>query len=161
VGDVAPAASAVDPCDDFSFTNPHTALWVHRCVYGFVGTCKFAVVGLGLLAAIAVMSTGSAHPPLRIVQVTGNSMTPTYLHGEQLVFTQANWRVGSVVLADVGDGIPVIKRIEAIGASGIHLVGDNPTVSLTYTVPPSAIVGTCALKLPFTSPIGIWAGNGD
>jgi nickel-type superoxide dismutase maturation protease len=67
--------------------------------------------------------------PLGLYRVAGESMQPTHQPGDTLLGLR--WfalRPGQVVVARQA-GRPIIKRVAAIDASGIHLAGDHPARS--------------------------------
>lgn len=82
-----------------------------------------------------------------VVEVRGRSMLPTLRPGDRLLVVRGLRppRVGDVVLAlDPRDaGRELVKRVAAIGADGVTLYGDNPTMSTdarTFgTLPPDAV----------------------
>lgn len=110
------------------------------------------VIGcLGLLAIVNLATINEAHPPLRIMQVSGQSMEPTLHDGEQLVFGRFPWHLGGVVLAEVEEG-PVVKRVVGLRKGNLLLSGDNKEISATYEVPPESLIGILFCRSPFHSP---------
>jgi len=68
--------------------------------------------------------------PFGLYRVAGDSMRPAYAPGDTLL----GWRwfrprPGRVVVARAADGRPLIKRIAAIGAGTVTLLGDNAAAS--------------------------------
>ena len=92
------------------------------------------------LATVAVKAFGR-------VEVTGDSMRPFLEPGDRLLLIATRPRVGDVVaVRDPRDASRVlVKRVDAIGASGVTVVGDNPgasTDSRTFgPVPPASVEG--------------------
>lgn len=80
---------------------------------------------LGLLAVVA------ARRWLDVVEVRGRSMSPTLLPGDRLLVVRARPRPGDVVLAPDPrtPARELVKRVDWIGPSGVHLRGDNPAAS--------------------------------
>ena len=68
-----------------------------------------------------------------VVVVRGRSMLPALRPGDRLIVVRARRapRIGDVVLAlDPRDaGRELVKRVAAVGASGVTLHGDNPAFS--------------------------------
>lgn len=118
----------------------------------FLRGFELVIGALGLLAVVHLATINQAYPPLRIVQVSGQSMEPTLHEGEQLIFGRIPWQVGSIVLAEVGEDDPVIKRIVAQRRGKLVLSGDNREASTTYEVPPVSLIGTLFCRSPFRSP---------
>lgn len=84
---------------------------------------------IGLLLASAALL--AARGRLDVVAVRGRSMAPTLLPGDRLLVARLPARVGDVVLArDPREPQrELIKRVAAIGASGVVLRGDNAAAS--------------------------------
>ena len=83
-----------------------------------------------------------------IVRVVGDSMLPTLKDGDWLLFIRWRLRVGSIVLADVLEEEPVIKRITEIYENKIiRICGDNRSISAEYLAFSEDIwgVGLCRL----------------
>ncbi|MGH2418213.1 MAG: S26 family signal peptidase [Candidatus Limnocylindria bacterium] len=68
---------------------------------------------------------------LDVVEVRGRSMSPTLLPGDRLLAVRGSPRPGDVVLAPDprAPARELIKRVDWIGPSGVHLRGDNPAAS--------------------------------
>jgi len=63
---------------------------------------------------------------LRRVAVFGSSMRPTLLPGDHLlVLRRHRPRVGDLVVVRSPSGREVVKRLTAISAAGVEVVGDN------------------------------------
>ena len=95
---------------------------------------------LGLLAVVA------ARRRLDVVEVRGRSMSPSLLPGDRLLVVRARPRPGDVVLAPDprAPGRELVKRVDWVGASGIHLRGDNPAASTdarAFGAIPAAAIG--------------------
>lgn len=110
---------------------------------------------LGVVALIAVLHLAfrdSDQPPVRLVQVSGESMAPTLMPGERLLFIRGPWQMDSIVLADVGEDALVVKRVvQSIGDS-VYLCGDNKVASETYWVPAEQIECVLLCRVPFRLP---------
>lgn len=114
---------------------------------------KLAVLFAGSVATVALAMLGSDKPLVRVARVDGVSMAPTLRAGEELLFARKPWHVGDIVLANVQDTEPVVKRIVAtVPGSAIILAGDNRGVSEIYSVHPADLLGVCiarsVVKLP-------------
>ena len=99
---------------------------------------------LGLVALLA------ARRWLDVVEVRGRSMAPTLWPGDRLLVVRAGPRRGDVVLGPDPrrPGRELVKRVGAIDARGIHLIGDNPSASTdarTFGAVPVEAVGWRAL----------------
>lgn len=104
------------------------------------------VIVAGSLAALHIAGRDSAHPRVRFVTVEGESMLPTYRPGEMLLFTRGPWREGSVVLADVGEDKPIVKRVAGLRQGQVLVTGDNRDVTATYLISPERIIATLLLR---------------
>lgn len=89
-------------------------------------------------AVVAFLAAGAVAWLTRHVtrfEVAGHSMSPTLRHGEYVLATRLNrggsLRVGHIVLArDPRETRRVVvKRVGALGPSGVWLRGDNPAAS--------------------------------
>ncbi len=111
---------------------------------------------LALGALVAMLHLGgltAQHPLIQFVQVTGNSMEPTLQAGDRTLFVRRGWKPGSIVLADVGEDEPVIKRIGAITSTGdVYLCGDNAEASQTYWIPSGQIQSVMLCRIPMWLP---------
>ena len=68
-----------------------------------------------------------------IVTVDGTSMLPTLQDGQKaLVNKTHNINVGDIVVADSSEYGGIIKRVDDIEGSSVHLVSDNKEVSHEY-----------------------------
>lgn len=103
-----------------------------------------------LLAGLHIACWGVEHPLVRFVQVQGDSMEPTLLSGDRLLFVRRPWKLGSIVLVDVGEAGPVVKRVLKLVNKRICLCGDNKKISEVYWVNPEQIqcVMLCRVSLP-------------
>jgi len=72
--------------------------------------------------------------------VDGESMSPTLEHGDALVVARLPAGPGDVVVAQLPDGTPVVKRIHTLRGGDVHLMGDNPA-SAAYVVGTRAVLG--------------------
>lgn len=77
------------------------------------------------------------------VQVTGNSMDPTFKNGQRLLATRAYWLVGEIRKGDVvvfkGQKEPIIKRVVGLGGDSIdwlNVPNNWKLASGEYIVPP-------------------------
>lgn len=89
---------------------------------------------------------------LRRVLVHGPSMVPTLRHGDQLlVWWAPRARVGDVVVADLPDRGPAVKRVVRADGERVWLEGDNPfgsTDSRTLgELPRSVLRGRVLLRI--------------
>ena len=109
---------------------------------------------VGAVALLHLVGLNSPHPLVRLAVVEGNSMEPTFRPGEQLLFLRRPWRKGSVVLADIKEPNPVVKRVIDVRSGKVLITGDNQEVTATYLVEPDAIIATycCRTGLKFRPP---------
>lgn len=100
----------------------------HQVLLGSKRVLKLAVrLGLGVTAVAAAASRLFGR-----MQVQGDSMRPTLLPGDRLlILRKGRARVGRlVVLADPRDPSRLmVKRVTAVGAEGVSVLGDNPGAS--------------------------------
>ncbi|MEJ3749587.1 S26 family signal peptidase [Actinomycetes bacterium KLBMP 9797] len=105
------------------------------------GLVLTSVVGAILLAALLV-----ARALLQVVGVHGDSMTPTYQHGDQLLVLRRGFRrrlrVGTVVVCLPPPGVVItdgdaaarsqlmVKRVAALPDGRVHVLGDAPRHSM-------------------------------
>ena len=119
------------------------------------GVFKALVLAVGLIALLHVVSRESEHPLVLVAEVDGESMSPTLHSGERLLCVRTSWKKGSIVVADVGESCPVVKRvgIQCRRSRYVHLVGDNQETSQNYWGQPEAIksVVVCRLPLPLAT----------
>ena len=95
----------------------------------------------GILAVLHMTGRESREPRVRFAVVVGQSMLPTFKQGDGLVFARLRWHEGDVVLADVGEPDPVVKRVDQVQLDYVHLLGDNRSRSAAYTVPREKVMG--------------------
>ena len=82
-------------------------------------------------------TTPMAHLPFRTIAVSGNSMSPTYIDGDWLLFRRlravsaAQRLVGKVVVIERESypGILLIKRVMRADENGLWVEGDNKDAS--------------------------------
>ncbi len=95
----------------------------------------------------------TARALLSRVEVEGDSMLPTLLPGDRLVMLRRRRpRVGDIV-AVTDPRTPartLVKRVAAVGAEGVTVLGDNPAAStdsrLLGPVPAAAIRGRAVYR---------------
>ena len=109
---------------------------------------KILLIIAGILATVHLVYLHSERPLLRLARVSGNSMEPTLKQGDRVLFARRTWRVGSIVLANVGEDAPVIKRVQHTTDGSIFVNGDNKEVSQTYWLRSHQIVGVMVWRLP-------------
>lgn len=112
-----------------------------------------SLITSGVLASLLLLSAHAARPVLFLVQVDGMSMYPTLQPGNELLFARVPFVTGDIVLADVGESYPVVKRVDYIDRRVIDLAGDNRACSQSYQVVGSSLLGVMVCKLPFSSPL--------
>jgi nickel-type superoxide dismutase maturation protease len=97
--------------------------------------------------------------PLRVVEVEGPSMVPTYRHGDRLlVWLRAPRRtpaIGTIVLVQLPERPLSVKRLVAVEMDGtIRVEGDNPHGSTDSrqlgSLPASSLRGVVLRRLPRT-----------
>ena len=113
--------------------------WVRTVVVFLLGA---PIIVAGGLAWLHLAGLNSPHPLVRFVQVEGESMLPTFQPGEQLLFVRRPWKIGSVVLADVGEDKAIVKRVVGFRNGRVLITGDNKAVTASYEIPPDKIVAT-------------------
>ena len=97
--------------------------------------------------------------PVRLLVVDGASMAPALAPGDRLLVVRLRLRVGDVVaLRDPRDGRVVLKRVAAMDAAGVTVLGDNAehsTDSRTYgPVPRAAVLGRAVYRYAPTTRVG-------
>lgn len=119
-----------------------------------VAAVFLAVVALLYILHLVCLYCG--RPLVRLVQVDGNSMEPTFEPGDRLLFIRGRWKESSVVLADVHEDLPVIKRVCKAGlhpsSSPYKLCGDNREISMTYWVNKEQILCVLLCRIPLKLP---------
>jgi signal peptidase I len=124
------------------------------------------LLGLGTIAVLHLAGLNQPHPLARLVIVIGDSMEPTFHPGDQLLCLRRPWDVGSVVIADVGEKTPVVKRVVSRQGASVFITGDNAAVTASYTISPDKIIAVyccrTGLKFPPTLPPNpLPKGRGD
>lgn len=115
-----------------------------------------ALVGIAALVAVVhLTSWDSKRPLIRLVEVTGTSMQPTLQSGDRALFVRCPWWVGSIVMADVGEDAPVVKRLENSREGWVYLCGDNQRVSKTYWIRPQQIRCVMLCRAPLRLPVAV------
>ncbi len=109
---------------------------------------KILVIIAGILAIVHLVYLHSERPLLRLARVSGNSMEPTLNPGDRVLFVRRAWRIGSIILANVGEQAPVIKRVRYTTDGYIFINGDNEQVSQAYWIRSHQIVGVMVWRLP-------------
>jgi len=115
-------------------------------------TAKGLLILVGILAALHVVCLLCQHPLVRLVEVEGNSMQPTFEPGDRLLFVRRHFQPGSIVVADAGEDGSVIKRVVDVADGQVHLFGDNREKSEEYYLPQTAIIGVYLLQFPLKLP---------
>ena len=68
-----------------------------------------------------------------IVKVEGKSMLPTLKSGQKVLINKTHdLHVGDIVTANSKNYGPIIKRVEQIDGSQVHLVSDNKNITYEY-----------------------------
>ena len=68
-----------------------------------------------------------------IVTVDGTSMLPTLQDGQNVLLNKSHdIKVGDIVVADSDEYGGIIKRVDEIDGTSIHLVSDNKNISYEY-----------------------------
>ncbi len=118
----------------------------------FIRVLAIVLIILGLLIALHLVCLLCKHPLLRLVQVAGDSMEPTLSEGDRVLFVRRAWQLGDIVVADVQEDVPVVKRILDIANGELYLQGDNTEVSATYWITPDRIQGVMLCHIPLRLP---------
>ena len=153
---VTGAAQTVDTpshCAAVAAARPGDFALPLRALRALLAVTRAPVIVLGLLAGLHLASLNSQTPLFCLVQIDGQSMEPTFRHGEQAAFARLPWRLGSVVVADVGEPDLVVKRVLYSWKGTIFISGDNTEVSETYRVAESDIRAVLLCRVPFSSPV--------
>jgi signal peptidase I len=118
----------------------------------------FVTLGIAVLVARAL---------LQVVGVNGDSMTPTYREGDQLLVLRRGFRrrlrVGAVVVCLPPPGVRIragdvdaasqlmVKRVAALPAGQVYVLGDAPRHSLDSrafgALPPELVRGVVVRRL--------------
>ena len=113
--------------------------WIVRKWIGIIAA--IIVVPTGVVALMHMTGRESREPRVRFIVLVGQSMLPAFKQGDGLVFARLRWHEGDVVLADVGEADPVVKRVDQVKLDYVHLIGDNREKSAVYTVPREKVMG--------------------
>ena len=113
---------------------------------------KLFLLLVGLLAALHVVCLLCQHPLVRLVEVDGISMQPTFEPGDRLLFIREPFEPGSVVIAEAGDDGLVIKRVVDVTGGHVHLVGDNSEHSAAFNLLRSEVLGVYVGRFPLKLP---------
>ncbi len=113
---------------------------------------KVLLILVGILAILHVVCLLCKRPLVRLVEVEGISMQPTFAPGDRLLFVRRHFQPDSIVIADVGEDELVVKRVVRLTDGRVHLVGDNTEHSAEYDLPRSAILGVYVGKVPLKLP---------
>ena len=117
-----------------------------------VKTAKVLLVLVGLVAILHIVCLLCQRPLVRLVEVEGISMQPTFAPGERLLFVRRHFQRDSIVLAEAGEDGLVVKRVVDVTDGHVHLVGDNTEHSAVYDLPRSAVLGVYVGKVPLKLP---------
>ena len=113
---------------------------------------KVFLVLVGLVVLLHLVCLLCRHPLVRLVEVDGVSMQPTFEPGDRLLFIRRPFEPDSIVIADAdGDGL-VVKRVVDVTGGHVRLVGDNRAESAEYDLPATAIVGVYLCRFPLKLP---------
>jgi len=113
---------------------------------------KVLLVLVGILAILHVVCLLCQRPLVRLVEVEGNSMQPTFAPGNRLLFIRKHFEPDSIVLADAGEDGIVIKRVVNVTEERVHLVGDNTEESEVYDLLRSEVLGVYVGRFPLKLP---------
>jgi signal peptidase I len=151
-----------------SFCRDRKRPWCFRRVVNLVGTVVIVIplLAVGTIAVLHLVGLHKEHPLVRLVIVIGHSMDPTFAPGEQLLCVRRGWEPGSIVIADVGEKTPVVKRVVSRQDDSVYITGDNAAVTASYTITPDKIIAVyvcrTGLKFPPTlRPGPLPKGRGD
>lgn len=115
-------------------------------------TAKVLLVLVGLVAILHVVCLLCQRPLVRLVEVDGISMQPTFAPGDRLLFIRRHFQPDSIVLADAGEDELVVKRVVDVADGHVHLAGDNIEHSAVYDLPRSAVLGVYVGRFPLKLP---------
>ena len=112
------------------------------------------LLGAGTIAVLHLTGLEDPHPLVRLVEVEGDSMEPTFHPGEQLLFVRKEWHEGSVVIADIGEPTAVVKRVWGTEGGKVIITGDNTETTASFRLPKDKIIATffCRTRLKFAPP---------
>lgn len=108
-----------------------------------LSTARWAIVGL-VLAMLIIPAAFTLISGLRIVEVDGRSMTPTYQLGDIVLIgqpTPADLHVGHIVTVKSADGSMYTHRIIGIRDGQLQLKGDGNKIADPTTISPRNVVG--------------------
>jgi nickel-type superoxide dismutase maturation protease len=128
------------------------------------------ILGAGLVVAVAVGAMVVGRLALHVVGVHGDSMTPTFRHGDQLLVLR-RWfrrrlRVGDVVVCLPPPGVVItdaatqlmVKRVAAMPDGRFHVLGDAPRHSMDSRsfgpLTPDLVRGRVLRRLRSSAPDG-------
>lgn len=114
---------------------------------------RLSVIGGGVFAAVLLVSGQTDNPLLCLVQLEGRSMEPALQPGRELLFARLPWTTGDIILADVGESSPIVKRVAADKGENVLLQGDNRLLSIDYVVPRRSVQAVLLCRTPLTSPL--------
>ena len=113
---------------------------------------KVFLVLVGLVVLLHLACLLCRHPLVRLVEVEGVSMQPTFAPGDRLLFIRWHFEPGSIVIADTGGDGLVVKRVADVTDERVLLVGDNREESETYNLAATAIIGVYLCRFPLKLP---------
>lgn len=113
---------------------------------------KVLLVLTGVVAVLHLTCVLCQRPLVRLVEVDGMSMQPTFEPGDRLLFVRKHFQPDSIVLADAGEDGIVVKRVLHMGNGQVHLAGDNSEHTAVYDLPRSAVLGVYVGEVPLKLP---------
>ncbi len=113
---------------------------------------KVLLVLVGLVAVLHVVCLLCQRPLVRLVEVEGTSMQPTFAPGDRLLFVRWHFQPGSIVIADAGDEGLLVKRLVDVTDGRVHLAGDNSEHSAAFNLLRSEVLGVYVGKVPLKLP---------
>jgi len=112
---------------------------------------RASIIGGGMFAAVLLISGQMSCPLLCLVQIEGHSMEPTLHSGCEALFARLPWTSGDIILADVGESSPVVKRVAGHQGDYVLLQGDNRVLSADYLVSRQSVEAVLLCRTPLTT----------
>jgi len=113
---------------------------------------KVFLLLVGLVVLLHLVCLLCQRPLVRLVEVDGISMQPTFAPGDRLLFIRRHFQPDSIVLADAGDDGLVVKRVADVTDGRVHLAGDNSEHSAAFNLLRREVLGVYVGRFPLKFP---------
>ena len=107
---------------------------------------------VGLVVLLHLVCLLCQRPLVRLVEVEGDSMQPTFEPGDRLLFIRWHFEPGTIVIADAGGEGLLVKRVASVTDGRVLLVGDNSEHSAAFNLRRSEVLGVYAGGFPLKFP---------